>query len=67
MRLSVGLTGVCLCSSLLAAAAPVKAQHSARDTHDEACPPGYSLVLGLCVGDQTGDVVLPAGTKQAKK
>lgn len=67
MRNFAGLIGACLCSSMLTAAVPATAQHAARNVHDEACPRGYSLVLGLCVGDQTGDVVLPADTKQAKK
>ena len=65
MRTITGLLAGCLCSSMLMTAA--EAQHSARNADDEACPRGYSLVLGLCVGDQTGDIVLPAETKQAKK
>jgi len=61
------MIGACLCSSMHIAAAPANAQQSARNANDPACPPGYSLVLGLCVGDETGDVVLPADAKQAKK
>jgi hypothetical protein len=67
MRIFAGLIGACLYSSLLATAVPVDAQRSARNANDEVCPRGYSLVLGLCVGDETGDVVLPAESKPAKK
>lgn len=67
MRLSMELIGLCLCSSILAAAVPAKAQQSDHRVNDEMCPRGYSLVLGLCVGDQTGDVVLPTDIKQTKK
>ncbi len=65
MRLITGLVAACLCSSMLTALA--QAQDSARKASNEMCPPGYSLVVGVCIAEQTGDVVLPTDIKQAKK
>ncbi|HET7850523.1 MAG TPA: hypothetical protein VFL51_15825 [Pseudolabrys sp.] len=65
MKSITGLIGACLCCSLLAA--PAKAQDSAGKLTNEICPQGYSLVVGVCIAEQTGDVVLPVDIKQAEK
>ena len=55
MKPVIGSLGAFLFLATLTTAMPARA----RDGTRMVCPSGYSLVVGVCINDRSGDVVLP--------